>query len=176
MVADWPTRFHRGKVARVNHHGLLLSTGLGSFVATFSATGLCRLHFPGAEAPVPPLADVPADWVEAARNALNDVLERREPAVWPPLDLSAGTEFQNAVWVALRAIPWGETRTYGEVARAVGRPQGMRAVGAACGANPLPVLIPCHRVVAAGGRLGGFSGGLDWKLRLLAREGVLLSA
>ncbi len=120
--------------------------------------------------------EVPAAWIEAARATLNDVLERREPRAWPPLDLRVGTAFQQAVWAELRRIPWGETRTYGDVARALGQSTAVRAVGGACGANPVPVLIPCHRVVAAGGRLGGFSGGLDWKLRLLAREGVLLDA
>lgn len=69
-------------------------------------------------------------------------------------------------------IPPGETRSYGEIAAALGQPLASRAVGGACGANPIPVLVPCHRVLAANGRLGGFSGGLDWKRRLLAIEGV----
>ena len=69
-------------------------------------------------------------------------------------------------------IPSGRTRTYQEIARAVNRPGGARAVGQACGANPIPVLIPCHRVLAAHGRLGGFSSGLECKMRLLQREGV----
>lgn len=166
----------------MNHHSLLLPTALGSFTATFSEVGLCRLHFPGAadrDAKAEPDArgaDVPAEWIKATRATLNDVLERREPQAWPPLDLRVGTAFQQAVWAELQRIPWGETRTYGDVARALGQSKAVRAVGGACGANPVPVLIPCHRVVAAGGRLGGFSGGLDWKLRLLAREGVLLGA
>ena len=64
----------------------------------------------------------------------------------------------------------GETKSYGDIAREVGSPMGTRAVGAACGANPIPLIIPCHRVVARGGKLGGFAGGLDWKKRLLALE------
>ena len=72
----------------------------------------------------------------------------------------------------MQEIPFGQTRSYGEIARAIGRPKGMRAVGGACGANPIPVLVPCHRVLAAKGKLGGFSGGLDWKRTLLEREGV----
>lgn len=79
------------------------------------------------------------------------------------------------MWRELLTIPWGETVTYGELARRLGLPVGAsRAVGQANGANPLPVIIPCHRVVAADHRLGGYAGGLDLKRRLLAREGVVL--
>ena len=85
-----------------------------------------------------------------------------------------GTDFQGRVWHALQKIPRGATSSYGAIARQIGRPKAVRAVGGACGANPLPVVIPCHRVLAANGRLGGFSGGLDWKRRLLAAEGVTL--
>ena len=90
----------------------------------------------------------------------------------PPLDLSGGTDFQTKVWNAMKKIRVGRTQSYGEIARAIGRPKAVRAVGGACGANPIPVLIPCHRVLAANHRLGGFSGGLDWKRKRLAREGV----
>ena len=85
-------------------------------------------------------------------------------------DLRGGTEFQMRVWRQLAEIPYGETWTYGELARRVGRPGASRAVGAANGANPLPLILPCHRVVASGGKLGGFGGGLDAKRRLLAFE------
>lgn len=80
-----------------------------------------------------------------------------------------GTPFQKAVWKAMAKIPYGETRTYGWVAGKAGRPKAVRAVGNACSANPLPILIPCHRVVASNG-LGGFSSGLALKKRLLAME------
>ncbi len=86
-----------------------------------------------------------------------------------PLDLR-GSDFQLRVWEALARIPFGETRTYGEIAAALGRPGASRAVGAASGANPLPIVLPCHRVVAASGRLGGFGGGLAAKRFLLAFE------
>ena len=75
-----------------------------------------------------------------------------------------------AVWEALLAIPYGETRAYAEIARTLGRPAAVRAVGAANGANPLPLVIPCHRVVETGGHLGGYGGGLPLKRRLLAME------
>ena len=81
-----------------------------------------------------------------------------------------GTAFQLEVWAALRAIPYGETVTYGELARRIGRPRASRAVGAANGANPLPIVVPCHRVVGADGSLTGFGGGLPIKSALLALE------
>lgn len=82
----------------------------------------------------------------------------------------AGTDFQRAVWEALKAIPYGETRTYGEIAAAVGRPKAVRAVGQANHVNPLPIFLPCHRVVGKNGALTGYAGGLDLKRALLALE------
>ena len=82
-----------------------------------------------------------------------------------------GTPFQRRVWHALETIPYGSTRTYGDIARAVGAPKAARAVGQANHRNPIPIVIPCHRVVAAGGKLGGYGGGIALKRRLLALEG-----
>ena len=90
-----------------------------------------------------------------------------------PLDLS-GTAFQLEVWAALRRIPYGETLSYGDVARAIGRPRSCRAVGNAVGSNPVGIVVPCHRVIAAGGAIGGFGGNLALKRRLLAVEGVTI--
>jgi methylated-DNA-[protein]-cysteine S-methyltransferase len=91
------------------------------------------------------------------------------------LDLApGGTEFQLRVWRALRAIPYGAVRNYGDIARAIGQPGAARAVGQAVGSNPLPIVIPCHRVIASDGSIGGFSGGLPIKHRLLAIENVEL--
>lgn len=84
-----------------------------------------------------------------------------------------GTLFQQEVWKALLTIPYGETRTYGQIAHMIGRPKAVRAVGGACGRNPLPILVPCHRVVGADGSLTGFSCGLDRKRFLLSLEGIL---
>ncbi|MCP3734735.1 methylated-DNA--[protein]-cysteine S-methyltransferase [Sphingomonas sp. RP10(2022)] len=86
-----------------------------------------------------------------------------------PLDWR-GTDFQKAVWAALLTIPYGETRSYGALARAIGRPSASRAVGAANGRNPLSIVAPCHRVVGSGGHLTGFAGGLEAKSLLLALE------
>ena len=89
-----------------------------------------------------------------------------------PLELD-GTDFQRAVWNELLAIPFGELISYGQLAERLGKPGASRAVGSANGANPVPVLVPCHRVIAAGGALGGYSGGLDKKRTLLELEGSL---
>jgi methylated-DNA-[protein]-cysteine S-methyltransferase len=87
------------------------------------------------------------------------------------LELAArGTEFQHAVWDALVAIPYGETRSYGEIAKAIGQPQAARGVGAANGANPIGLIVPCHRVIGADGSLTGYGGGLPLKRALLAHE------
>jgi methylated-DNA-[protein]-cysteine S-methyltransferase len=83
-----------------------------------------------------------------------------------------GTPFQLRVWQALRAIPFGAVRTYGDVARDIGQPLATRAVGQANGRNPLPIVIPCHRVIAGDGTIGGYSSGLHLKHRLLALEGI----
>lgn len=85
-----------------------------------------------------------------------------------------GTAFQLRVWRALREIPYGAVRNYGDIARAIGQPGAARAVGGAVGSNPLPIVIPCHRVIASDGTIGGYSGGLAIKHRLLALEGAEL--
>ena len=92
-----------------------------------------------------------------------------------PLDF-CGTEFQQDVWRALLAIPFGETRTYAQIARQIGRPDAVRAVGAANGKNPISIVAPCHRVIGSNGKLTGFAGGLDAKAYLLRLEGAPLAA
>jgi len=89
------------------------------------------------------------------------------------LDLK-GTSFQKRVWEALREIPYGQTRSYGEIAKTIGNPKAVRAVGRANGTNPVPIIVPCHRVIQADGSLGGFGGGLDLKKSLLELEGCHL--
>ncbi|MBV8808048.1 MAG: methylated-DNA--[protein]-cysteine S-methyltransferase [Acidobacteriaceae bacterium] len=88
----------------------------------------------------------------------------------------AGTPFQRSVWNQLLQIPFGVTRTYGELAETIGHPTAFRAVGNANGRNNLPVFVPCHRVLASGGKLGGFTGGIGLKKRLLAHEAAVLAA
>lgn len=157
---------------------LPVKTPDGEFAACYTEAGLAGIGFPQARRAVPrsfKKSYVPAKilrWHRMTGAALGRVLAGRGAGKLPPLDWTGGTEFQKAVWRELQKIPPGKTKSYGEVAQAIGRPKAVRAVGGACGANPVPVLIPCHRVLAANKRLGGFSGGLAWKRRLLAREGI----
>ena len=91
-----------------------------------------------------------------------------------PLEFEIGTPFERTVWQALSTIPYGETRSYADIARQIGRPAACRAVGRANGRNPLSIFVPCHRVIGASGQLTGYGGGLDKKEALLRLEGVLL--
>jgi len=102
-------------------------------------------------------------------DALANHINGRSPMPAPPMDIR-GTPFQFAVWDQLRAIPAGETRSYSEIARRIGRPRAIRAVGTANGANPVSIIIPCHRAIRASGHLGGYRWGLDRKRKLLAME------
>lgn len=145
---------------------------------------MVRLDFPEkrVRSEAKPAVELPApfrSWAlqtqAALQAALTPALRRAPKLPLPPLDLSQGTKFRLRVWSELLRIPRGETRSYGEIADDLGKRRAARAVGGACGANPIPVLIPCHRVLAAHGGLGGFSGGLEWKRGLLALEGVLLT-
>jgi len=114
-------------------------------------------------------------WVESRREncavlaALRDYFRGHSQQFHLPLDLR-GTPFQLAVWRALRRIPYGETRSYKQLALAAARPRAFRAVGMACHANRIPIIIPCHRVLGSDGSLGGFGGGLTLKRQLLAHE------
>jgi methylated-DNA-[protein]-cysteine S-methyltransferase len=108
--------------------------------------------------------------VEAERQ-LKEYFDGRRKEFALTLDL-AGTAFQRRVWNALRTIPFGETRSYGEIARQIGNPRAMRAVGAANGRNPVSIVAPCHRVIGSTGKLTGFAAGIDVKARLLALEGA----
>ncbi len=178
----------------MNNHPveLPIATRDGRFIARYSENGLAELDFPKAgqassragkrngraELPVSPNARqlVPAEirhWHRITETALKGILVGKPPKEFPPLD-PAGTDFQKKVWNALRKIPPGKTKSYGEIAEAIGKPKAVRAVGGACGANPIPVFVPCHRVLAAHGKIGGFGGGLEWKRKLLSEEGVTL--
>jgi len=147
-----------------------IPTPQGAFVARYSAQGLVELRFPTAEP-----SDMPVvvwGWHGTTISAVNAILRGQIPEDMPPLDLTGQTVFRVCVWNELRRIPPGQVATYAEIASRIGDPKAVRAVGGACGANPIPLIIPCHRVVAAGRKLGGFSGGLPWKQKLLAVEGI----
>ncbi len=158
---------------------LSIPTRDGQFIASYSEKGLCSLNFPDPEGQIHSKKDarIPPQvghWHDQTTKALENALAGRPLQDLPPLDLSGGTDFQQRVWKVLKRIACGKTLSYGEVADEIGDRKAVRAVGRACGANPIPVLIPCHRVLASKQKIGGFSGGLDWKRKLLTREGVLL--
>jgi methylated-DNA-[protein]-cysteine S-methyltransferase len=156
---------------------VVVRTKLGAFRVEYSPRGVCRIHFPSAcsgglrppkavsKNPLPP-------FLRKFTSQLQQFADGKSVRWIVPLDLSVGTTFQQSVWCALKTIPRGETRSYGWVAQQIGKPKSSRAVGMACGANPIPVVVPCHRVIAGDGSLGGFGGGLPMKRRLLAIEGV----
>lgn len=147
-------------------------THLGTLRVGYRKSGIVTLDFSCGDqcADTAAQAVLPSAWAGAiCRAALG------KPFSCPPL-MPQGTDFQLAVWQELRRIPCGETRTYGEIATAIGRAGAARAVGAACGANPVLLLIPCHRVVASDGGLGGFSAGLELKKALLGMEARVGSA
>jgi methylated-DNA-[protein]-cysteine S-methyltransferase len=155
-----------------------LPTAAGTFEAGLTERGVCCLAFPnqheGARrwlARRLPGVEVAGDDPRAAALAgeLDAYLRGDLREFAAPVDL-VGTPFQVGVWRQLLAIPYGEVRSYADVARAVGRPEAVRAVGAANGANPVPIIVPCHRVIGSSGALTGFGPGIEWKIRLLATE------
>jgi len=108
-------------------------------------------------------------------NKICDYIAGKQVTFDETLDLATATSFQRRVWMAVHEIPYGETRSYSWVATSVGNKKACRAVGQAIRKNPLPIVIPCHRVITSGGTLGGFSGGLAMKRRLLGLEGITFS-
>jgi methylated-DNA-[protein]-cysteine S-methyltransferase len=141
---------------------------LGALSAEAGDDGLLGLSFADGPASRAGLSARARGHLEATEAALDAFFAGRPP-VLPTFDLR-GSAFERVVWAALLAIPWGEVRTYGELARLLGRPGAARAVGGANHANPIMILVPCHRVVQAGGGLGGYGGGLEVKRWLLAHE------
>lgn len=140
-----------------------VSTPLGTLYVLFSGKHLTGLVF---EKPRMKAADAPAD----IGAQLEAYFEGRLRNFSLSIKLSGGTEFERKVWLALREIPYGETRSYKWLAGRVGRPGGSRAVGQALAKNPLPIVLPCHRVVESQGKIGGYSSGVEIKRRLLAHE------
>ncbi len=129
----------------------------------------CALRPSGDE----PIEHRGSERLQAARIQVTEYLSRTRRCFDFPLDLSRGTSFQRLVWRELQRIPYGKLRSYRSIAARVGGRQYARAVGNAVGANPVPIVIPCHRIVAYDGSLGGFSGGLPVKRKLLTLEGTL---
>lgn len=165
----------------------MLQTPLGPMLAVASERGLCGLEFDRPERatrlwkrlerwrPGIAVEDGDAPIFPAVRCWLDDYFAGRWTACGRPLELDLlGTGFEREVWAALVGIPVGRTTTYGSIATALGRRDAPRAVGAAVGANPVSLIVPCHRVVGSNGSLTGFGGGIERKEWLLRHEGALL--
>lgn len=146
---------------------------LGPLLLAGPVGALAFLGFPAgcrSRPPAPEWLEDPSPFAEARRQLEAYFAGRRRNFELPLAP--GGTPFQAAAWRALQAIPYGETRTYARMAAEIGRPRAVRALGAANGANPLPILIPCHRLVGSDGSLTGFGGGLAAKAHLLRLEGL----
>jgi O-6-methylguanine DNA methyltransferase len=160
----------------------LTETALGWVAVAGGPGGICRstLPQPGPQQAVEHLQShgrpVALERDDGAFAAVLEALRRycagAQKELEFPLDLSAGTAFQQRVWETTRAIPYGSTLSYGDVAYEAGCPRGARAVGAAMGSNPVPLFVPCHRVIGSDGSLHGYGGGLPLKRRLLDLEGA----
>lgn len=160
-----------------------IPTTIGPLGIARSPRGLCAVRLDGKEAALKqelarryPGAELVRDDARLADATalITRWLAGPDPGPLPPLDLG-GTAFQRRVWKAIAGIPRGQVISYTELARRAGNPRAVRAAAQACGANPVPLLVPCHRVVRNDGSLGGFGGGLPLKRKLLAREGVDLA-
>ncbi len=150
-----------------------IPTRLGVFRARFTAAGeLAELYVPETAPPAGGNAPATGAVATALARQLEEYAAGRRREFDLPLALT-GTPFQRAVWAELQRIPYGGTISYGELARRAGRPAAIRAAGQACGANPVSLVVPCHRVVSRDGRLTGYGGGLPWKRYLLEFEGAL---
>ena len=132
---------------------------------------LCGLHFGGEQHPEDFVFEVDYEVIACAQVELEEYFAGKRKTFTVPLT-TCGTDFQSRIWEQLRAIPYGEIRTYGELAAAAGSPGGARAAGMACHNNPISIIIPCRRVLSVGGKLTGFGGGLDTKRALLKLEGI----
>lgn len=160
-------------------HSTMVASPVGPLFLAASERGLVALEFDARLPGQQTLRPNPRDLREESKGTMSAYVQeldeyfagrRREFSF--ALDLR-GTDFQVACWQALLAIPYGETRTYADIARAVGRPKGFRAVGMANNRNPVAIVVPCHRVIASDGTLCGYGGGLDIKRKLLELEGAL---
>jgi len=154
----------------------IVESALGPMLVAATSKGICRLTFDDSEESLRrlfPKAAIIADDGSMRELVAGALVAVERPAAAPELPLDvAGTAFQEAVWRELRRIPPGETRSYAQIAAAIGHPTAVRAVGSANGDNHVAVLIPCHRVVRSDGSLGGYAGGLERKRRLLDAEGM----
>jgi methylated-DNA-[protein]-cysteine S-methyltransferase len=147
-----------------------LATPIGELGVAVDGDGVCRVDFRGSPDSSGSAAPGGDPVLDEALSQLRSYFAGELTDFDLPLSVTDGSPFERAVWRAIAAIPYAQMRTYGEIAADVGAPDGARAVGVACNRNPLPLVVPCHRVVGAGGKLVGFGGGLPRKRFLLALE------
>lgn len=150
------------------NHIFSYQTNIGKISIMENGTAITNLYFPEENHP-PDVTVKETPLLKKAGEQLQDYLAGKEKSFELPF-APKGTEFQKDVWKALQEIPYGETRSYGEVAKRIGNPKAYRAVGMSNNKNPLPIFIPCHRVIGANGKLVGYAGGLDIKKYLLNLE------
>ena len=154
-----------------------IDTPIGPLVLAATSSGLTHACFASRPKSVhaAPESKHPAarKYLDAARRALFEYFEGERKDFDDLVLAPQGTPFQQRVWRALRSIPYGQTTTYGRIARRIRNPSAVRAVGLANGRNPIPIILPCHRVIGANGSLTGYGGGLDVKAWLLRHEGAL---
>ncbi len=156
------------------HHetAIKMESPLGLLRLVSNGSGLKAIEFPGQHRSVAGQRESSDAVLGAARRQLREYFSGARREFDLPL-AAHGTQFQHSVWQALAEIPYGELRSYSDLARQIGNPRAVRAVGAANGRNPLPIVVPCHRVIGSDGSLTGFAGGLAAKQLLLALEGAL---
>jgi methylated-DNA-[protein]-cysteine S-methyltransferase len=154
-----------------NYDTVLFNTGALGWIELASAEkGLTHIKYLSGKGIGPYKTNNPV--LEQSIEELEEYFNGRRKVFDIPVDLSAGRPFQQSVWKALISIPWGETRSYGDVAQMIGNPRAARAVGSANRSNPIPIVVPCHRVIRADNQLGGYNSGVERKRALLELEGM----
>ncbi|MEP0203680.1 MAG: methylated-DNA--[protein]-cysteine S-methyltransferase [Halioglobus sp.] len=152
-------------------HVAFMTTPIGTLQLYSNGVALTAIDWPDQQVVTEHAVETEDDVLRETKRQLQQYFNKEREQFDVPLD-AGGTEFQNAVWNALRRIPYGEQCSYGDIAREINRPKAVRAVGAANGRNPIPIIVPCHRVIGSNGTLTGFAGGLALKRELLALEGA----
>jgi methylated-DNA-[protein]-cysteine S-methyltransferase len=185
-----PIEFKERLLARADGEGILdvayatIDTPLGTATVAATPRGVVRVALPHeapesvveelAEDVSPRVLEYPAR-LDEARRELDEYFEGKRKEFGLPVDLAALPSFQQLVLSELQLVPYGATATYGGLAERIGRPRAARAVGGALNKNPVPIVVPCHRIVGASGSLVGYAGGLERKEKLLALEGAVLT-
>jgi len=167
----------KGQKVRPDISLVYLDSPIGRLTILADREGISEIRFPNrAESLSPaaaPASEKGEEWLALAIEQLNAYFEGRLKVFDLPLSIN-GSDFQKQTWAQLQTIAYGSTASYGDIASAMGKPKAARAVGMANNKNPMPIIIPCHRIIGSNGSLTGFAGGLDTKRWLLKHEGISL--